>query len=344
MKKTLELAQEMIFHPAFKQKDFDKVKKQVIGSIRHASVQPRSIASNAYQSVLYVGTSMGVSSSGSMESISSINLEQVKKYYTDYFSLAKAQVSIVSNVDEDKLIPMLSFLKDSKVPQSLPAPKDPLQIPSEPVIYFVDKPGAPQSELRVGRLDIKYDATGEYYKAGLMNYVFGGAFNSRINLNLREDKGYTYGAFSYFSGGEHYGKFTIQTGVKAASTKESLKEIFKEVENYAAHGITEDELKFTRSITQREALKYETPNQKLRLMSPILKYGLDPKYTSEQYNILENITKSEIDALAAKHLDLNKMVIVVVGDKKKYFKEVKSLGYKTKLLEAGKYGIYKEVR
>jgi zinc protease len=146
---------------------------------------------------------------------------------------------------------------------TIPAPQT-AQAVDQTRIYLVDKESAPQSQIRVGYLtNLPFDATGDYYKSFLMNYVLGGAFNSRINLNLREDKGWTYGAGSGFSSTEIAGPFTAQAGVRGNATDSSVVEIMKEITNYRDKGITADELAFLRnSVGQSEARQYETPFQK----------------------------------------------------------------------------------
>ncbi|HFB55439.1 MAG TPA: insulinase family protein, partial [Hellea balneolensis] len=166
--------------------------------------------------------------------------------------------------------------------------------------------------------------TGEFYKDTIMNYPLGGAFNSRINLNLREDKGYTYGARSYFFGNNIRGGYRAGAGVRANSTVDSIRQFVKEISAYQKDGISDDELAFTKnSLGQRDARAYETPRQKLRYLSTIATYHLKPDYVDEQAKILKNITKDEINALAAQHLDLNQMITIVVGDKAKWMDEIK---------------------
>ena len=173
-----------------------------------------------------------------------------------------------------------------------------------------------------------YDATGEYYRAGLMNYVLGGAFNSRININLREDKGYTYGARSSFNGDFEHGSFNAGAGVRADATAASLTEFIKEIKSYHADGIKADELEFTKnSIGQRDARSYETPSQKLRFLSRIQTYNLADGFIDKQKSILSNLTKAEADALAKKHLSVDDMHIVIVGDKEKLMDSLTSFGY-----------------
>jgi zinc protease len=173
-----------------------------------------------------------------------------------------------------------------------------------------------------------FDATGDFYKSTIMNFPLGGAFNSRINLNLREDKGWTYGARSFFSGSRYVGPYTASAGVKASATDSSVVEFIKEINKFREFGITEEELRFTRlSIGQSEALKYESLFQKAGFLKRIVDFNLAESFTQDQYKILSTIQKPEIDALAKSKLDLNRMVICVVGDKAKVIPGLSKLGY-----------------
>ena len=161
-----------------------------------------------------------------------------------------------------------------------------------------------------------------------MNYILGAAFNSHINMNLRETKGWTYGARSGFSGSKYAGPFTANGAIKGNATDSSIVEFMKEIKNYSESGIKEEELQFTQSsIGQQDALKYETNGQKAGFLKRILDYTLPKTYVDEQQTILKNITKQEIDALAKKYLPYNNMIIVIVGNRAKYLDLVKKLGY-----------------
>jgi zinc protease len=175
---------------------------------------------------------------------------------------------------------------------------------------------------------LKYDATGEFYKAGLMNYALGGGFNGRLNLNLREDKGWTYGARSGFDGGLYTGDFTFSSGIRADATDSALSEVMRELRDYSENGITEDELVFMKNaIGQRDALQYETGFQKAGFISRILDYNLPANYIEQQNKILKNITKKEIDALAKKWIDPSKLNVLLVGDKVKILPGIQKMGY-----------------
>ncbi|MEJ8801914.1 M16 family metallopeptidase [Pontibacter sp. H249] len=327
--KTLALMEERMFKPKFNQDDFDRLKKQQLEGIANTATQPTAIANNVYLKLLYgEGHIEAMPSSGTAETVNNITLDDVKTFYQANFSPSVANLVVVGDITEKEIMGKLNFLKnwkkkDVKLVADTKAPAI-----EKTRIYFVDKPDAAQSEIRIGYVGIPYDATGEYYKLGLVNYNLGGAFNSRINLNLREDKGYTYGARSYFAGSKFAGPFTASAGVRADATAESVTEFMKELTNFSKTGITEDEVKFMKSsIGQSDARKYETPGQKAGFLGRIIEYDLNKDFVKKQTDILNNITKKDIDALAAKHLPVNNMHIVVVGDKKTVLSKLQALNY-----------------
>lgn len=327
--KTLELAKERLFNPSFKDEDFVRVQSQALEGIANQATQPTAIASQVYNTILFGKSNIrAVPVSGTEETVGSITLEDVKKWYADNFSPAVANLVIVGDASETQVLSKLGFLKawtGKKV--ELPAePKAPKLDKTK--IYLVDKDGAPQSEIRIGYVAMPYDATGEYYKAGIMNFQLGGAFNSRININLREDKGWTYGARSGFQGSKVAGPYTASAGVKGQATDSSVVEFMKEMKKYRDQGITEAELAFTKSsIGQSEARKYESAFQKAMFLERILEYNLPDNFVTEQNKILANMTKAEIDRLAKAYLPVDNMAIVVVGDAEKIKPGLDKLGY-----------------
>ncbi len=161
-----------------------------------------------------------------------------------------------------------------------------------------------------------------------MNYALGGDFNGRVNINLREDKGWTYGARSAFTASKYDGEFVFSSGIKAAATDSALSEVMRELKDYAKDGIREDELVFMKSsLGQRDALSYETGFQKAGFIRQILEYDLPADFVDQQNKILANMTKAEIDALAKKWINTDKMNILLVGDKAKTQDGVKKLAY-----------------
>ncbi|GAB3316192.1 pitrilysin family protein [Larkinella ripae] len=327
---TLALVEEKMFRPKFAQQDFDRLKKQQIELIANQSTQPVVIANKAYNKLLYGNDNIrGVPTSGTTKTVESITLDDVKAFYQQNFSPSVTNLVVVGDVEKTAFLPKLDFLKKwAAKPVELPKPALARKI-DKTRVYLIDKDKAPQSEIRIGYLtDIPFDVTGEFYRAGLANYILGGAFNSRINMNLREDKGWTYGARSVFSSTKAPGPFTASAGVKAAATDSSVVEFMKEITNYGKTGITDAELAFLKSsVGQRDALRYETSFQKALFLNQIIDYDLPGKFVEQQSQILKNMTKKEIDAVAQKRLPVNNLIITVVGNKSAVKPGLQKLGY-----------------
>ena len=261
--------------------------------------------------------------------MSNITLEDIKGFYDNYYSATVGELVIVGDVDKDEIMTAMKFLSNWEG-KKLSSPELPaVKAPASTKLYFVDKPGAAQSEIRIGYVtDMPYDATGDYYKSYLMNYPLGVAFNSRININLREDKGWTYGARANFSSSDLPGPFTASAGVLASATDSAVFEFMKEIREYGKYGIKDDELTFMRnSIGQRDARSYETPGQKAGFLRRIIHYDLDKSYVDKQTEIIKTISKEEIDRLAKKYLADPELYIVVVGDGASNLDNLKKLGY-----------------
>jgi zinc protease len=326
---TLEIAAERLFMPAFDPDDFDRVKDQTLQQIELGKTQASTLANDAFELLLFGrDNSFAYGSAGLAETVRNIELDDVRAFYERLYSSATASIVAVSDIPRDDLIDSLSLLTewtDEGVPD---APMQPLPEIEAGTLYVVDKPGAAQSEIRIGMRALPYDALGEFHRAQLMNFVLGGAFNSRLNLNLREDKGYTYGARSSFSGDDRVGTFRAWAGVRTDATAASIVEFVDEIERYAEQGITSEELAFTKqAIGQRDALRYETPLQKLGLLSNIVTFDLPDDFTERQNEILSRISKAEIDRLAADQLRIEDMILVVVGDANTILPELEALDY-----------------
>lgn len=334
---TLALLKERMFNPEFKEASFNRIKKQTLESFKLAKAQPAAVADVVFAKLNYGPNHiLGISEDGTEETVKNITLDDIKNYYNNYMTTQGTKVVIVGDIKQAEIVPKLAFL-DQLPNKKINLPKvDPAPVVDKTKVYMVDVPKAAQSEFRVGyTTGLKYDATGEYYRARLTNYALGGDFNSRLNLNLREDKGWTYGARSGFSADEYTGNFQFSSGIRADATDSALVEVMKEIKNYNETGITDNELAFMKnSLGQRDALSYETGQQKAGFIGRILDYNLPANYIDQQNKILAAMTKKEISAVAKKWLDPTKMNILLVGDKAKIYEGVKKLGYEIIELDA----------
>lgn len=325
---TLALVYEKLTAPAFLSNEFQRNKSNAIQDAINGKKDAGYLASTAYRQLLHADNIAAISSAGSQASLNNIQLADVKALYEQQVKPKDSEIILVSDLAKARVLQSLAIFKPltgagKKLSLDLPASKA-----KTGVIYLVNKDNAAQSAIRIGKRSLTQDVTGEYYRAYLMNFPLGGAFNSRINLNLREDKGYTYGARSYFYGDKFSGVYTASAEVRADVTDKSIVEFVKEIQHYADKGISDEELAFMRNaINQKDALKYETPSSKLNFLAQILEHNLSADFVKQRNEIVKNISKEEINALAQKHLNIKEMLMVVVGDAKILKPQLEALGY-----------------
>ena len=327
---TLSLLEERILQPNFTADAFTRIQKLTLESFKQAKSQPSTIASNVIDKINYGSSDIfGMDENGTEYTVKNLSLDDIKNYYSQYMTSNNAKIVIVGNVSEEDILPKLNFIDkignkkiDLAVNSNIPSVE-------KTRIYIVDVPKAAQTEFRIGKVvNMPYDLTGEFYRADLMNYVLGGNFNSRLNLNLREDKGWTYGARSSFSGNKYHVEYLFSSGIKANATDSALSEIAKEINHYASDGITDEEIAFMKSaVGQRDALQYETPSQKSGFVAKLLEYNLEGDYIDKQSSILKTISKDDISNLAKKWLQTDKMNILLVGDKEKIMPGLQKFGF-----------------
>jgi zinc protease len=200
--------------------------------------------------------------------------------------------------------------------------------PEEPSrkIVVVDKPGAGQTQLRVGIVGVAR-ATPDYAALEVMNATLGGVFSSRINMNLREEKGYTYGAYSGFAYRRAAGPFLVRAGVRTDATAPSVTEIFKEIGRITAEPVSADELSLSRdALSLSLPGRFETTFQTVNSFANVFIYDLGADYYSRLPGMLREVTAENVETVAKKYLVPGKMVVVAVGDRARIEPELKKLG------------------
>ena len=333
---TLAILEEKLFKPGFVDADFTRIKAQS----RQASLQNQQrvgwLGQLATQRILYGEDRVtGNPSSGTLKNQAALTRDDVLAYYQQYYNLAEAKIVVVGDVSEAAITTSLGFLQQGAHLPAVTYPslaKAPLWQPN--TLYIVDKPGAVQSVIRVISPAVAYDVTGDFFKANLMNFNLGGNFNSRLNQNLREDKGYTYGATTGFYADREYGFFSSSADVRAVVTGDAIKETLKELKVYADEGISDSELDYMKSaVSQQEALSYETPAQKSNFLMQLLLLDLSPDFVEEQAKVIQMMNKSEIQALAKTYLSSDQFSVIVVGDRQLIEKQVKDFGFDIKIFD-----------
>ena len=321
---TLAIAKEKLLNPAFNKDDFKRVKKQTLEGMEAMKKNAQYLGFTYFSNRLFGETPFG--RVANEKSIKKIKLSDIQSYYYDYYSPSISSLVVVGDIDKNALLSKIDFLekwqpKNVIIPLSFEYPEN-----NETEIFLLDKEGASQSFIIMGHLADKYDVDGDHFKSQIMNYPLGGGMSGRFFLNLREDKGWTYGANSMFMATNKNGAFAMFTSVKTEATDSALIEIFSEFNSYRTSGISEKELQFTKdAFLGREALKYETSGQKLGFLDRILTYDLNETYIDNQADILNSITKADIDAIAKAKIRPDKMSIIIVGNKYLIKKKLKNL-------------------
>lgn len=343
---VLALFQEMWFEPRWDKKEFKLLQKQQYQNSL-ASLNSRGVGStNAFLALMYGNTPLGDHTSAS--DIASITLDNCKKYYESYYSPEITKIAIVGALSEEEAMTKLSFLEKWKRKDVvIPKPTEFPQFETSQ-IFGVEYIDAEQSDMIVGFKTLPYDATGEFFKSTIMNFALGGNFNCRINLNLREDKGWTYGSRGSYNAGykDVPGSYAVQASIKANATDSAIEQTVKELKNYKEKGITGEEFQFTKqALLAADALKYETYSQKGNFLMTLALRNLPENYPQMRREVLDKITQEEINELAKKNLDTDKMVILVAGDMLLLKDRLDNLGYgKVQMLGKdgkGKYKVYK---
>jgi len=326
---TIALVKEMLLEPRWEETEFELLKKRAISNLRQQEASPRSIAANAYSELIYGKDNIRSKNVyGTIASVNSITIDDLKSYYNNYISPSVAKMHVVGDISKNVVMESLRDLEENWTAKEviIPAYKTP-EPPKKSIVYFYDIPNAKQSQLRFGSPALAFNDA-DYFPASVMNYrLGGGGFASQLTQQLREGKGYTYGIRSSFSGGKEKGSFTISSGVRSNVTLEASKLVKSILANY---GKSYDEKDLTTSkgfLIKSNTRAFETMGAKLRMLQNISNYGLKADYMSDREKIVNNMTIERIQELANKYIDPNKMIWFVAGDAKTQLKRMEQLGF-----------------
>jgi predicted Zn-dependent peptidase len=318
LERSLKVYADVLVNPTFPQKDFDRLKQQRLTGLLQQKDRPTTIASLAFNKVLYGDAHpYGMNSTGSEESLKGMTRDDIVAFYETYYRPNNATLIVVGDVKLKSIVSMLEKLltnwKPGTTPKTTLTPPSPI---ASRKLYLIDKPGAPQSEVRIGAPAVARN-TPDFFALQLMNRVLGGQFASRLNMNLREKHGFTYGARSGFTFNKQPGPFVASAGVTTAKTDSSMREFFYEIDRTFADGVTAEELEFVKKgMAGNFALTFETPAQIAGQLQNIVLYNLPENYFETYLQNINNVTLDQVKQAAKKYLDSSKMAVVIVGDLK----------------------------
>ncbi|MDT8400481.1 MAG: pitrilysin family protein [Bacteroidales bacterium] len=325
--KTIALVEEMLMEPRWDTTEFELARESVINSFPRNRANPNYMASRVLSRLMYGENHIfSVPSGGTEETVPGISMDDLKEFYNTKLSPSLASFHIVGDIDRERVEAALTSLEKRWEKKDLTLPE--IKIPDNPdrsKIYFVDFPGAKQSVIMIGNLSIPRSHT-DYYPAYVANYKLGGSFNGIVNLILREEKGYTYGARTGFSGDSYTGNFTASSSVRTTATLESV-QIFKdEMEKYR-DGISQEDIDFTReALLKSNARAFETQGSLLSMLNDISQYDLPLDYIKKEEDFVRGLTIDKHKELVNKYIDPSRMYYVIAGDAKTQVPELKKLG------------------
>ncbi|NLN29971.1 MAG: insulinase family protein, partial [Bacteroidales bacterium] len=325
--KTTALVEEMLLEPRWDEEQFGLAKTRIINSIERNRANPSYLASSALNKLIFgEGSIMAVEASGTEESVSSITVDDLKDYYNKYFSPSTARLLVTGNVSQKEVETAFEKLGRKWMPKDIELPRITIPAPPEKsAVYFVDVPGAKQSVINIGAPSLPRTSP-DFYSAFVANYKLGGSFNGVFNLILREEKGFTYGARSHFSGYRNFGIFSASSMVRTNSTLESVIIFKTEMEKYREN-IPQEYVDFTKSaLIKNNALSFETIRSLLSMLNNIASYGLPVDYIGQEEAFLTELTKEKLLELAKTFIDPSRMYYVVAGDAKTQLRELEKAG------------------
>lgn len=323
--RSLELLSKIILEPRFDEKDYAREKKRMLDKILQLKDEPSYIAASAFEKQLFGLSPYSFPEIGYEYSASQISKGDVIDFYKNKFLHSNFSVIIVGNIRKAEVVELFNRYFGKLNSKSFVKNNFAINSESKRKIFLVDKKESAQSEIRIGNITKLRDDQ-DYYAARIMNTIFGGQFSSRINLNLREKRGLTYGAGSSLNYYRSAGCFDISTAVDIKNTEEAVSELLNEM-NRIREQINDDEIDFAKSyLIKQFPSKFETYSQVARNITPLILHNLPLDYYHKYEKAIENVTKDEIHKAALDYVQPDESIILVVGDKKEILQQIKNLG------------------
>jgi zinc protease len=326
--RALSLAADMVVRPALREFDFDRVRQLRLHRLKQLRDSPSAVADRTFLTLLYGDDPYGHSPIGSESSLAALTIDDVRAFHRREVVPGAATLIAVGDCEHEAVIRLADQVFAGWTPGAAPPSRIGPVTPAEAVrLAVVPRPNAPQSELRIGQIAAAR-LTPDYHALALANAILGGQFVSRINLNLREDKGFTYGARTAFEFRRRRGPFVLQASVQSAATARAIEESLGEIS--AIRGprpVSPDELSFgIAALTRGYARNFETADQIGRAVMQLALYDLPDDYYAEYVARVESVTCGDVSRVMTDYLDPARLTTVVVGDPAAFAGELDRLG------------------
>jgi zinc protease len=319
---------DVVRRPDFRAEDVERVRRERLTEILQQRDEPSTVASIRFSRFIYGESVYGNPLSGTVDSVRSMTRDDLVAFYRRHYAPNHATLIFAGNVPVESARELAtrhfgSWEKGEDLePLDLSATR-----PEHAQIYVIDRPEAVQSEIRVGHVGVARSCE-DYFPLTTMNALLGGIFTSRLNLNLREKHGFTYGIRSAFSFRRHAGPFVVTTAVRNAVTADAAREILSELRRLRSGDVTDEELHETKSyLTGVFPATVQSANDLANRLQEMALYHLPDDYFDHYRANIDGVTKEDIARVASKYLDPDNAAIVVVGKATEISEALETLGH-----------------
>ncbi len=327
--KALELAADVMLNPTFPEQEVERVRRERVTDLRRLRDDANAIAERVTSGLLFGrDTPHGHPISGREGSVEGFVRQLTVGQHERVFGGSKPTFIVVGDIEAGTVAKQLESAFGARVASGEASPGVDADAKRSPTtIYLVDKPGAPQSVIAAGQVGVPRSHP-DFLPLVVMNMAFGGQFTARLNMNLREDKGYTYGYRSRFDWRRSISSHVVGGSVHTAVTKEALVETLKEYRDlHGARPINADEFdKAQMGLIRGFPPTFETPSNILRRLLDVVHFGLPDDYYSSQVERLRSVTLDDVQRVSREHVDPDALNIVVVGDRATIEAPLRELG------------------
>lgn len=307
---------EVLRAPAFHEREVERLKGERLAELLQLRAEPRGLADELFSRFLYEPGSRYASPDGGDErSVRALSRDAVADFYAKRYSPAGMTMIVVGDVETREITRLANdVLGDWRGSPTAPASSSDAPARRTRAVHVVSKPDAPQSELRVGHLGLPRRHP-DYFPAVIMNAILGGLFSSRINLNLREAHGYTYGAHSYFDWRRQRGPWIVATAVASDVTHAAALEVINEIERFRTAPVTDDELSLATSYLDGVfPIRFETTAAIASALTTLVAYDLPDDWYDVYRERVRAVTSADVLLAAERHLQPDALQMVVVGN------------------------------
>jgi zinc protease len=311
----MDLMSDVILHPAFKPEELERQRQQLLSSLTVQYSDPEFLASAAFSRVVYGASPYGLPNEGTPDSIKKLDPQILAKFHSDNYAPNQAFLGFAGDITPEEAFAAAEkyFGAWPEVTVTVAAAAAPSELHGQH-IWLIDKPDAVQTQIRVGKLGVRRSDP-NYVPVVVMNRIFGGGYNSRLNTEVRVKKGLTYGAYSSFNPHRQAGSFSVSTFSRTAATVEATRLVVDLISKMSSGDVTPQEMDFARDyLAGVYPIQSETAEQVTDRVLTVAAFELPKDYNYTYPDRVRGVTSAQVKEMAQKYLNTDDLDIVLAGN------------------------------